>query len=138
SDEVLKEDRNKGVFTRLESPLKLEGVPPGITTYKQWAAKYDPVLGAENGGGGECFVALSYPELHKAAEQVLGSRGIGLEIAGATRPSDAGVGILKRGDYRFQVDFAPLALETVIRGMSLHEGCAMLLTNPAYLLEIAE
>jgi len=138
ADETLAADRDKGAFSRLESPLKIEGVPTSISTYKEWAAKYGPVLGSDNGGGGECFVAVSYPELHKAAEQVLASRGVGLEIAGVNRPSDPGVGILKKGDYRYQVNFGPLALECVVRGSSLHEGCALLLATPAYTLDLAE
>lgn len=137
ADETLRDDRDKGIFTRLESPLNIENVPAQVSTYKQWAAKHAALLGPDNGGG-ECFVALSYPVLHKAAEQVLASRGVGLELADVKRPSDPGVGILKKGDYRYQVQFGPLALESVIRATSLHEGCAQMLATPAYTLDLAE
>jgi len=134
-EKTLKADRDKGLFSRLESPLKVDQIPTPISTFREWAAKYESDLG---GGTGECFVAISFPELRKAAGEVLASRHLKLELPPLAKPGDAGAGYLVKGDFKTEIRFGPLALEAVTNGLSFHETCAFFLTNPGFTVEAAD
>jgi len=136
SEKTLKPDRDKGLFSRLDTPLindpKLD---PGQGTYREWAAAFEPGL---SGGRMECFVGLSYPELHKAAREVLASRGLSLEVTeDATKPG-GGTGMLSKGEFRTALNFGPLGAQAVLAGLSLHHACAFYLTEPVFTVEGAE
>ncbi|HEY3319794.1 MAG TPA: hypothetical protein VGP72_04885 [Planctomycetota bacterium] len=128
---ALKADREKGLISRVESPLRID---PKHTenTIREWASKYNEQLGGENRA--ECFVAIAYPELHKAAETVLASRGLKLEMKEVAKPADAGKGVVSKGEYRTDILFGALASMAVQQGLSFHGACVQYLTEPAFLV----
>ncbi|HYG77230.1 MAG TPA: hypothetical protein VEK08_19655 [Planctomycetota bacterium] len=134
-EKTLKADRDNGVFSRLETPLKIDQVPEPLATFRDWAARYENELSS---GAGEIYVAVSYPELRKAAADVLATRDLKLEIKPLSKPNEGGSALIARGDYKTEIRFAPLALEAITNGISLHECCAYFMTNPAFAVEAAE
>lgn len=136
TEKQLKPDRDRGLFTRLDTPLQSGGdLDTRAGGYRDWAAAYEPAL---SGGKMECFVALSYPELRQAAREVLASRGLDLEFASGTKDSQAGTGILRKGGYSVEISFAPLGAQAILAGLSLHHACAYCLTTPVFTVEGAE
>jgi len=135
-DGQLQPDRDKGLFSRLDSPLKTSGdLDAGVGTYRDWAAEYAPAL---SNLSLECFVALSFPELHKAAREVLASRNLVLEAMPGEKNTDAGTGVISKGGFKTEISFGPLASLAVLGGLSLHHACAYFLTTPVFTVECAE
>jgi len=129
-------DRDKGLFTRLDSLLKsADGLDTSAGTYRDWAAEYAPAL---SNGNMECFVGLSFPELLRAVREVLASRSLGLDVAPDAKSADAGGGVIAKGEFKTEVSFGPLASEAVLAGFSLHHACAYFLTTPVFAVECAE
>ena len=135
ADTQLKPDRENGLFTRLEPVLVKSDSTPLAGTYKEWAPAYEVQLSA---GGAECFVGVSFPELRKAASEVMASRSLRLDIPAPSNKSEAGSGVLMLGELNLQVDLAPIAAQAALHGTSLHQACALYLTEPAFALEGAQ
>jgi hypothetical protein len=136
SEKQLKADRDKGLFDRLDTPLKTgDDLDNSAGDYRDWAA---PFAAALSNGNMECFTAVSCDELHKAARDVMATRGLPVEIAPGTKNSDPGKGVIAKGDFRAEIDFGRLGAEAVRAGLSLHHACAYYLTAPVFTAECAE
>jgi hypothetical protein len=131
----LKADRDKGLFTHFDTPLKLDApLSSREGAYKDWAATYEAQLST---GRMECFVAFSLPELQRAAREVLESRRLSLEIPDVAKPSDPAIGTISKGGFKTEIQFDALGSQAIYSGLSLHHACAYYLTIPAFTVENA-
>lgn len=134
ADKTLKPDRDKGVFNRLE-PVIVKATDAAIPgSYKEWAPKFEPMLSA---GDAECFVAISFDELKKAAKTVLATRSITLESTPGKTKKDPGWGFMSKAGLNLEIDFTQLGSRAAVSGLSLHEACALYLSDPVFALESA-
>ena len=134
AEKTLKPDREIGLWQRLE-PVVIKtdkGDIPG--SYRVWAPKYEAMLSA---GEAECFVAISYEDVRKAAKDVLASRGIALEVTASENKKDPGKGTMRKGGLHLDVEFSNIGARAAVTGVSLHEACALYLADPAFVLESA-
>lgn len=136
SENQLQPDRAKGLFTRIDTPLKSGGaLDTSAGTYCDWAAAYASALAA---GSMECFVGYSIPELRKAAQAVLASRHLVLETGSGAQNSVGGTDAVRKGAFKIDINLDRLAEQAVLSGLSLHHACAYYLTMPAFEVEGAE
>ena len=66
---------------------------------------------------------------------MLASRNIALELKPGATSSEAGKGVISKGDFKTEINFAALAAEAVVAGLSLHHACAYFLTVPVFTVE---
>ena len=134
ADKILKPERDKGIFARLESPLKVGKNDPPEGTYLEWAGAR---AGQLSKGSAECFVALSLSEMRSAAVSALASRNATLNLKPG-KPTQPGIGFLERGPLKIPATLAPLIQSAVLGGFSLQQICALELADGSYTLDAAE
>ncbi|HLX63281.1 MAG TPA: hypothetical protein VKX17_18560 [Planctomycetota bacterium] len=130
----LKADRDKGVFTRLESPLKIDEATKNTSSYMDWANKFAEKLST---GKSECFVGISLPEMRSIAVAEASTRDAKLNLSPG-KPTVAGSGFLERAPLKLPIDLAPLVKFCAVSGLSLHETCSFYLGEGTYALDNAE
>ncbi len=135
ADKQLKPDRDKGLFSRLESPLKVDAGQSTANTYIEWAAAYAEKLSS---GKAECFIGVSLPELRAAAVIAAESRNAKLTLTTTDKPNVPGMGFMERGPLKMPVNLAPLVKLAATGGLSLQQTCSFYLGEGSYALESAE
>lgn len=121
------------LFTHLE-PLLPEGSDPNSLSdsYVEWAGEFRDVLSS---GRAEGLVGIDMIQLQKAASAVLATRNLALDVVDS--PQGGAIGMMSKGQLKVDIQFAPLAAKAAQSGLSLHQACALYLTNPAFMLESA-
>jgi hypothetical protein len=134
ADKQLKTDRDKGLFSHLDSPLKLDDKAQPGGNYLEWAGAYS---GRLSKGAAECFVGISFPELRTAAGAAVASRNAVLNLA-PEKPTLPGSGFIERGPLKIETRLAPLVKRAVIEGLSLNQACSLYLADGTYTLDSAQ
>ena len=127
-------DKEKGLFSRVESVLKIDDKVASDSTYVQWAPDFAEKISKSTA---ECFVAMSLAEMRNVAAAAVASRKATLNLT-PSRPTMAGSGFIQRGPLRVPITLAPLVKLAATGGLSLNQAGSFYLGDGCYALDNSE